>query len=66
MDIEGGELDLLGAPSLGSIRAAVIETHPGQYGADGLRAVEANLARLGFIEDPAGADRDVRTFVHPA
>jgi FkbM family methyltransferase len=66
MDIEGGELDLLGAPTLGSIRAAVIETHPGQYGADGLRAVEANLARLGFIEDPAGADRDVRTFVRPA
>ena len=63
MDIEGGELELLTAPSAGSIRAAVIETHPGQYGPDGLRAIEANLERLGFVEDAAGRDRDVRTFV---
>lgn len=66
MDIEGGELDVLAAPSAGSIRAAVIETHPGLYGADGLRAVEANLARLGFAEDPEGMDRDVRTFIRDA
>lgn len=63
MDIEGGELDLLSAPSAGSIRAIVLETHPRVYGADGVRAVEANLARLGFVEDPHGADRVVRTFV---
>lgn len=66
MDIEGGELDLFTAPSAGSIRAAVIETHPGLYGADGLRAVEANLARLGFAEDPEGMDRNVRTFIRTA
>jgi FkbM family methyltransferase len=63
MDIEGGELELLTTPSAGSIRAAVVETHPGHYGPDGLRAIEANFARLGFVEDAAGMDRDVRTFV---
>ena len=63
MDIEGGELELLTTPSAGSIRAAVVETHPGHYGPDGLRAIEANFARLGFVEDAAGVDRDVRTFV---
>jgi len=63
MDIEGGEVELLTTPSAGSIRAAVIETHPGHYGPDGLRAIEANFARLGFVEDAAGMDRDVRTFV---
>jgi hypothetical protein len=39
--------------------------HPGHYGPDGLRAIEADLARLGFVEDAAGMDRDVRTFVRP-
>lgn len=63
MDIEGGELDLLTTPSAGSIRAAVVETHLGHYGPDGLRAIEANFARLGFVEDAGGRDRDVRTFV---
>jgi len=54
MDIEGGEIELLSAKDLGSIRAAVIETHPYAYGAAGLAALESNLQRLGFHEDETG------------
>lgn len=63
MDIKGGEIDLLKTPNLGSIRAVVVETHTGAYGAAGIRALENDLARLGFAEDPEGAARDVRTFL---
>jgi FkbM family methyltransferase len=63
MDIEGGEIDLMKTPSLGSIRSIVVETHAGTYGAVGVRALENDLARLGFTEDPTGAARDVRTFL---
>jgi len=63
MDIEGGELELLSAKDLGTIRAAVIETHPFAYGAAGLATVEANLRRLGFREDDAGTEGFVRTFI---
>lgn len=63
MDIEGGEIDLMKTPSLGSIRTVVVETHAGAYGAAGIRALEDDIARLGFTEDPDGAARDVRTFL---
>lgn len=63
MDIEGGEFALMEVADLGAIRAMVIETHPGTYGAGGLGALEANIARLGFREDKAGASGRVRTFV---
>lgn len=63
MDIEGGEIDLLKAANLGSIRAVVMETHAKAYGAKGIRALENDLVRLGFTEDPDGAARDVRTFL---
>lgn len=63
MDIEGGELELLAAPDLGTVRALVIETHPGAYGASGLGGLEANIARLGFREDEAGTSGKVRTFI---
>ena len=63
MDIEGGELELLSAKDLGTIRAAVIETHPHAYGPDGVAALEANLERLGFRADEDGTDGFVRTFI---
>lgn len=63
MDIEGGEFELMEARNLGTVRAMVVETHPWTWGATGLAAFEANLARLGFREDELGASRDVRTFV---
>lgn len=63
MDIEGGEIELMKTPSLGSIRAIVVETHAGEYGDGGIQALENDLARLGFAEDIDGAMRDVRTFL---
>lgn len=67
MDIEGGEIDLMKSPNLGSVRAVVMETHARAYGAVAYGAVasalvENDLVRLGFTEDPDGAARDVRTF----
>ena len=42
-----GRWTLMTTPSLGSIRAVVVETHAA-YGTAGIRALENDLARLGY------------------
>lgn len=48
IDIEGGELDLLGYADLGGVCTVVIELHPSVIGEEGCETVMQLLARGGF------------------
>ena len=48
IDIEGGELDLLDADTLGSIERLIVEAHPALYGIPGMKRLFDGLARHGF------------------
>ncbi len=52
MDIEGGELELLDALDLRSVRAVIMEFHPRVYGQAGVSRIFDNLRIAGLAYDP--------------
>lgn len=62
LDIEGGELGLFRAALPDCLRLIVMEIHPGVYGAQGVAAVFADMARLGFVYCPRGSVGDTVVF----
>ncbi|WP_298837145.1 FkbM family methyltransferase [uncultured Roseobacter sp.] len=52
MDIEGAELDVLGALDLSSFRFLVVEVHHRVYGLDGISGLFDAMAAQGFTYDP--------------
>lgn len=59
MDIEGGELDVLKDADLSSIRAVVLEFHPGAYGIEGMRTCKDILKKAGFERIESHSTRTV-------
>ncbi len=62
-DIEGGEVDLIPAMDLTSLRAVVIEMHPKRVSADKLDGVRVSMERQGLIRDPEPMGGTVELFV---
>ena len=59
MDIEGGELAILEHADLSSVRAIVIEFHPGAYGVEGMRKCKSILRDAGFERNDTLSSRTV-------
>ncbi|MBZ4021052.1 hypothetical protein CKO11_01065 [Rhodobacter sp. TJ_12] len=61
-DIEGGEVDLIPALDLSSLRAVVIEMHPRRVSAEQLDAVRISMERQGLIQDKVPLGGTVELF----
>ncbi len=65
IDIEGGELELFQAATLGTIEKLIIELHPQAYGLSGMQDIFGNIHRLGFAYDATASAGQVVSFRRP-
>ncbi len=65
VDIEGGELELFQAETLGTIEKIIIELHPQAYGLPGMQNIFNDIHRLGFAYDATASAGQVVSFRRP-